>query len=106
MTLLFLHVCTISMAAPRFVDFSAGDMLLSKGKITIGYDAKDAKAVAIASKTLTEDFGRVTGQDAVLVNSSKAQIIVGTLGKSVFIDQLVKWFCVILHCLQSRNAKT
>ena len=105
MTLLFLHVCTISMAAPRFVDFSAGDMLLSKGKITIGYDAKDAKAVAIASKTLTEDFGRVTGQDAVLVNSSKAQIIVGTLGKSVFIDQLVKQKKLDASLLQGKKEK-
>lgn len=76
--------------ATNFVSFSTGDILLTDGTVTIGYDVSDAKAIAIAAKTLAQDFGKVTGKEAMLVNTTNARIVVGTLGRSAFIDQLVK----------------
>ena len=78
------------MSAPRFVSFEKGDLFLTEGTVSIGIDAADAKAVAIAAQTLAADFGRVTGRQAQLVNTADARILVGTIGKSSFIDQLVK----------------
>jgi hypothetical protein len=78
------------MSAPRFVSFEKGDLLLTEGTVSIGIDAADAKAVAIAAQTLAADFGRVTGRQAQVVNTADARILVGTIGKSSFIDQLVK----------------
>lgn len=88
-SLLFFLSATI-MAAPRFVDFTAGDVLLTDGIVTISYDTSDAKAVAIAVNTLSVDFERVTGSSAVVGNAADAKIIVGTIGHSALIDQLVK----------------
>ena len=79
-----------SVAAPSFVGFSGGDWLLTDGDVSIGYDVADAKAVAIAAKTLAADFGKVTGMDAQLVNTSQVKIVVGTYGKSTFINEFVK----------------
>ena len=63
MLMVFMLTISIkSMAASCFVGFTKGDMLLTNGIVTIGYDMSDAKAVAIAAKTLAEDFGRVTGR--------------------------------------------
>ena len=78
------------MSAPRFVSFEKGDLFLTEGTVSIGIDAADAKAVAIAAQTLAADFGRVTGRQAQVVNTADARILVGTIGKSSFIDQLVK----------------
>ena len=89
-TVLMLSVSMMGMAASRFVGFTTGDILLTDGTVTIGYDAADAKAVAIAVKTLAADFGRVTGKEAQLVNHADARIIAGTMGQSSLIDQLVK----------------
>mgnify|MGYP002622947158 CR=1 FL=1 len=80
----------MSYAASRFVGFTSGDMLLTDGTVTISYDQSDAKAVAIAAKTLAADFARVTGKEARLENTPDAKIIVGTIGKSSFINQLIK----------------
>ena len=78
------------MAAPRFVDFKSGDLLLSRGNVTIGYDASDAKAVAIAVESLSQDFERVTGTPAQIGHAADAKIIIGTIGQSSLIDKLVK----------------
>ena len=78
-------------AAERFVNFSHGDLLLNPQKqVTITTDEADFKAVDIAVHALAADFGRVTGQDAVLQHHADAKIIVGTIGHSKFIDQLAK----------------
>ena len=79
-----------AMAASRFVSFEKGDVLLTEGIVTIGYDVADAKAVSIAVHTLAADFGRVTGTQGQVVNADDARIIIGTLGKSSMIDMLVK----------------
>lgn len=62
----------ISNAAPRFVGFTSGDMLLTDGTVTISYDKSDDKAVAIAAKTLAADFARVTGEEAQLGDTFEA----------------------------------
>ena len=78
-------------AAERFVNFNQGDLLLNPQKqVTITTDEADFKAVDIAVHALAADFGRVTGQDAVLQHQADAKIIVGTIGYSKFIDQLAK----------------
>ena len=78
-------------AAERFVNFSHGDLLLNPQKqVTITTDEADFKAVDIAVHALAADFGRVTGQDAVLQHQADAKIIVGTIGHSKFIDRLAK----------------
>lgn len=78
-------------AAERFVNFNQGDLLLNPQKqVTITTDEADFKAVDIAVHALAADFGRVTGQDAVLQHQADAKIIVGTIGHSKFIDQLAK----------------
>jgi len=87
---LLTGVVLMVQAAGRFVSFTTGDLQLTQQGVTIGVDAKDAKAVAIAAQTLAEDFGRVTGQNAQVANNGDARIVVGTLGQSAYIDQLVK----------------
>lgn len=78
-------------AAERFVNFNQGALLLNPQKqVTITTDEADFKAVDIAVHALAADFGRVTGQDAVLQHQADAKIIVGTIGHSKFIDQLAK----------------
>lgn len=78
-------------AAERFVNFNQGDLLLNPQKqVTITTDEADFKAVDIAVHALAADFGRVTGQDAVLQHQADAKIIVVTIGHSKFIDQLAK----------------
>jgi hypothetical protein len=104
LSLLFV-VSMETMAASRFVSFENGNVLLTEGNVTIGYDVADAKAVAIAAQTLAEDFGRVTGQQAQVVNSSDARIIIGTLGKSSMIDLLVKQKKIDASLLQGKREK-
>ena len=104
LSLLFI-VSMETMAASRFVSFGNGNVLLTEGNVTIGYDVADAKAVAIAAQTLAEDFGRVTGQQAQVVNSSDARIIIGTLGKSSMIDLLVKQKKIDASLLQGKREK-
>lgn len=73
-------------AADQFVLFeqSAGAKLqLTQQKDTIVYDARDWKGVHIAVRNLRQDLEKVTG-------SPCAPIVVGTVGKSAEIDQMVK----------------
>ena len=71
-------------AAERFVNFNQGDLLLNPQKqVTITTDEADFKAVDIAVHALAADFGRVTGQDAVLQHQADAKIIVGWLNQYV-----------------------
>jgi len=67
--------------------------LIEGGKAAnIFYDEHDYKGVIRAIGDLSQDFFRVSGLKPVLKNinpSEKAVIIIGTLGKSKLIDQLV-----------------
>lgn len=94
-----------AMAASRFVSFEKGDVLLTEGIVTIGYDVADAKAVSIAVHTLAADFGRVTGTQGQVVNADDARIIIGTLGKSSMIDMLVKQKKIDASLLKGKREK-
>lgn len=67
--------------------------IVSKTATRIVIDINDAKVVQIAASLFSEDIERVTNQKAEVLENlpSKADniIIIGTIGKSRFIDELV-----------------
>ena len=102
---LLLGATTMLMAASRFVSFQSGDLQLTGGQITISYDVADAKAVAIAAQTLSQDFQRVTGSPAQLTQNDRGNILVGTLGQSALIDRLVKQHKLDASLLKGKREK-
>ena len=93
------------MAASRFVSFQSGDLQLTGDQITISYNVADAKAVAIAAQTLSQDFQRVTGSPAQLTQNDRGNILVGTLGQSALIDRLVKQHKLDASLLKGKREK-
>ena len=92
---------TISMsAADRFVDFKQGDLLLNaNNRVEIYMDTNDCKGVSYAAHALLKDIKSVSGATATLTSDAGFQkkadtarpaILVGTIGHSAAIDQLVK----------------
>ena len=93
-------------ATEQFVSFSSGDIQLAgNGETTILVDPQDQKGVMIAARNLAEDFGRVTGTNAKVVSSGDARIVVGTLGHSAEIDQIVKQGIIDRKSLQGKTEK-
>src|SRR5262245_31911861 len=76
--------------------FVSGDFKLVAGAqvASLVISADDHKVVQIAAKNLSEDIERVTGKKPPVVNSGARigpyAVIIGTLGKSPFIDSLVQ----------------
>ena len=92
---------TISMsAADRFVNFKQGDLLLNaNNRVEIYMDTNDCKGVSYAAHALLKDIKSVSGTTATLTSdagflkkadTARPAIIVGTIGHSAAIDQLVK----------------
>lgn len=92
---------TISMsAADRFVDFKQGDLLLNaNNRVEIYMDTNDCKGVSYAAHALLKDIKSVSGATATLTSdagflkkndTARPAILVGTIGHSAAIDQLVK----------------
>lgn len=92
---------TISMsAADRFVNFKQGDLLLNaNNRVEIYMDTNDCKGVSYAAHALLKDIKSVSGATATLTSDAgflkkadtvRPAIIVGTIGHSAAIDQLVK----------------
>lgn len=84
----------VAETAPIFGDTPArgGFQLVGPGVVpTIVVDPGDAAVVRHAANDLSEDIQTVTGQSALVAASpaSKTAILVGTLGQSKLIDQLV-----------------
>ena len=86
-------------AADRFVSFRQGDLLINhNNKVEIYMDANDCKGVSYAANALIKDIQKVSGSKASITSDrqafassdKKASILVGTLGHSAAIDQLVK----------------
>lgn len=90
--LLLQFASAVLMAAESFVSFvpSEGFLSLPVHKLTVTIDRNDERGVGIAAENLCKDFGRVTGNDAILVHDKHADIVVGTLGKSRLVDAFVK----------------
>jgi glycosyl hydrolase family 115 (putative glucuronidase)/glycosyl hydrolase family 115 len=73
-----------------------GSFTIAQGQsvMTIYVDATDYAGVVRAATDLQKDIARVTGHTPIVVNTEKRlgtnAIIVGTIGKSAIIDQLIK----------------
>ena len=78
-------------AADRFVTFDNGDILINENKIvTIFFDKSDFPGVSIAATNLMHDITGVCGNETRMAAAADANIVIGTIGHSPAIDQLVK----------------
>lgn len=101
-------------AAQQFVHFYQGDVLLNPGnRVEIYMDANDCKGVSYAVQALIKDFRQVSGCQATLTSqsgsthgkNSQPGILVGTLGHSAAIDQLVRQKRIDARQLQGKREK-
>lgn len=101
-------------AAQQFVHFHQGDILLNPGnRVEIYMDANDCKGVSYAVQALIKDFRQVSGCQAILTSqsgsthgkNSQPGILVGTLGHSAAIDQLVRQKRIDARQLQGKREK-
>ena len=107
---------TISMsAADRFVNFKQGDLLLNaNNRIEIYMDTNDCKGVSYAAHALLKDIKSVSGATATLTtdagflkkaDTARPAILVGTIGHSAAIDQLVKQKRINGNLLKGKREK-
>ena len=107
---------TISMsAADRFVDFKQGDLLLNaNNQVEIYMDTNDCKGVSYAAHALLKDIKSVSGATATLTSDAgflkkadtvRPAILVGTIGHSAAIDQLVKQKRINGNLLKGKREK-
>lgn len=90
---LFSTLSTMAEQIPTFINFStSADALLLTSpdhQLGIAVDDHDHQAVIMATQCLCNDFKAVTGRSPRL-QKSKADIIIGTMGKSSAIDRLIR----------------
>ena len=107
---------TISMsAADRFVNFKQGDLLLNaNNRVEIYMDTNDYKGVSYAAHALLKDIKSVSGATATLTtdasflkkaDTARPAILVGTIGHSAVIDQLVKQKRINGNLLKGKREK-
>lgn len=107
---------TISMsAADRFVKFKQGDLLLNaNNRVEIYMDTNDCKGVSYAAHALLKDIKSVSGATATLTSdagflkkadTARPAILVGTIGHSAAIDQLVKQKRINGNLLKGKREK-
>ena len=107
---------TISMsAADRFVNFKQGDLLLNaNNRVEIYMDSNDCKGVSYAAHALLKDIKSVSGATATLTTDAgflkkadtvRPAILVGTIGHSAAIDQLVKQKRINGNLLKGKREK-
>ena len=107
---------TISMsAADRFVNFKQGDLLLNaNNRVEIYMDTNDCKGVSYAAHALLKDIKSVSGATATLTSdagflkkadTARPTILVGTIGHSAAIDQLVKQKRINGNLLKGKREK-
>lgn len=107
---------TISMsAADRFVNFKQGDFLLNaNNRVEIYMDTNDYKGVSYAAHALLKDIKSVSGATATLTSdagflkksdTARPAILVGTIGHSAAIDQLVKQKRINGNLLKGKREK-
>ena len=107
---------TISMsAADRFVNFKQGDLLLNtNNRVEIYMDPNDCKGVSYAAHALLKDIKSVSGATATLTtdagflkkaDTARPAILVGTIGHSAAIDQLVKQKRINGNLLKGKREK-
>ena len=107
---------TISMsAADRFVNFKQGDLLLNaNNRVEIYMDTNDCKGVSYAAHALLKDIKSVSGTTVTLTSdagflkkadTARPAILVGTIGHSAAIDQLVKQKRINGNLLKGKREK-
>ncbi len=102
-------------AADRFVDFKQGDLLLNaNNRVEIYMDTNDCKGVSYAAHALLQDIKSVSGATATLTSdagflkkadTARPAILVGTIGHSAAIDQLVKQKRINGNLLKGKREK-
>ena len=107
---------TISMsAADRFVNFKQGDLLLNaNNRVEIYMDTNDCKGVSYTAHALLKDIKSVSGATATLTSdagflkkadTARPAILVGTIGHSAAINQLVKQKRINGNLLKGKREK-
>ena len=93
-------------AADRFVCFQQGDLLINgNDKVEIYMDANDCRGVSYAANALVRDISKVSGSQATITSNRKATILVGTIGHSAAIDQLIKQKRINGNLLKGKREK-
>ena len=93
-------------AAERFVSFQQGDLLINgNDKVEIYMDANDCRGVSYAANALVKDIRNVSGSQATITSNRKATILVGTIGHSAAIDQLIKQKRINGNLLKGKREK-
>ena len=112
-------------AADQFVSFQKGDLLINRdNKVEIYMDANDCKGVSYAANALVKDIIKVSGSKAVLTSDAglkdknttrkdaadknaagKPTILVGTIGHSAAIDQLIRQKRINGNLLKGKREK-
>ena len=102
-------------AADQFVSFQKGDLLINRdNKVEIYMDANDCKGVSYAANALVKDIIKVSGSKAVLTSDAglkdkdaagKPTILVGTIGHSTAIDQLIRQKRINGNLLKGKREK-
>ena len=93
-------------AAERFVSFKQGDLLINgNDKVEIYMDANDCRGVSYAANALVRDINKVSGSQAIITSNQKATILVGTIGHSAAIDQLIKQKRINGNLLKGKREK-
>ena len=93
-------------AAERFVSFQQGDLLINDNdKVEIYMDANDCRGVSYAANALVKDIRNVSGSQATITSNRKATILVGTIGHSAAIDQLIKQKRINGNLLKGKREK-
>ena len=93
-------------AAERFVSFQQGDLLINgNDKVEIYMDVNDCRGVSYAANALVKDIRNVSGSQATITSNRKATILVGTIGHSAAIDQLMKQKRINGNLLKGKREK-
>lgn len=102
-------------AADQFVSFQKGDLLINRdNKVEIYMDANDCKGVSYAANALVKDIIKVSGSKAILTSDAglkdkdaagKPTILVGTIGHSAAIDQLIRQKRINGNLLKGKREK-
>ena len=102
-------------AADQFVSFQKGDLLINRdNKVEIYMDANDCKGVSYAANALVKDIIKVSGSKAVLTSDAglkdkdaagKPSILVGTIGHSAAINQLIRQKRINGNLLKGKREK-
>lgn len=93
-------------AADKFVSFLQGDLLINaNNKVEIYMDSNDCKGISYAVQALGKDIQKVSGSKAVISDNPKSTIIIGTIGHSTAIDQLVKQRRIDVKQLKGKREK-